>query len=295
MTVDPGLRPAAHPGGVIVDAEDVRGFSGDTGVSRPVELGQQPQLCRSGPGQSRRGGVAVPAQTFSGSCARDVLRSRDITLHTDSGVVIVAQSDLASNHSVDVHDRSGLCSLGLDGASCDAAPPHSGLANGEVLAGSPVSVSKVDSRCDSDGDNSSDHIAADDADRLNRPRLRRLTDWFGWARRFGSRLTIARHAWKCSTAFSGIGCAELAARSLEQVDGIGSFHFSHALERDATARSVLNSHSRHIRCQHDILSWLPAGVSRGELIAAGFDELRATVLADSFKLNGDVVGPGVSS
>ena len=114
--------------------------------------------------------------------------------------------------------------------------------------------------------------------------LRRLVDWYRWPARVAHILPLRKHDWICSTAFSGIGCPEMAATSISRFVPNASFRFQSSLERDSVCREVLGSHSAGSICATDILNWLPVDVDRQSLSGLSLDELRARLLDSGIKL-----------
>ena len=117
-----------------------------------------------------------------------------------------------------------------------------------------------------------------DVDDVYRDRLRKLVDWYGWAREMVSRLRLCSRRWRCSTAFSGIGCAELAGLAIERCTGVATFSFCNALERDPACRGVLAMHSPAAVCASNILDWLPEGTMSHDFSRMGFEELRNKIM-----------------
>ena len=97
-----------------------------------------------------------------------------------------------------------------------------------------------------------------------------------------------RGEWSCSTAFSGLGCPELASGFLMKAWGSSIFHFVNGIEWDPVARSVSADHSPDTPLHHDILSWLrPSarariqGLDGSELRSAVFDKRSSLMMCSS--------------
>ena len=63
--------------------------------------------------------------------------------------------------------------------------------------------------------------------------LRRLVAWVQRITHMAAKLGVAGRAWACSTAFSGIGCAEIAAMALTRRHSSLKFRFDCAVEKQA--------------------------------------------------------------
>ena len=90
--------------------------------------------------------------------------------------------------------------------------------------------------------------------------LRRLVAWLQRITHTAAKLGVAGRAWTCSTAFSGIGYAEIAAMALTRRRTFLRFLFECAVEKDPACRSIIANHSPGSRCTGDILDWLPSSV-----------------------------------
>ena len=111
------------------------------------------------------------------------------------------------------------------------------------------------------------------ADRSSRRgRVRHLIDFFHWAARMCSSLGPVTSTWRCSTAFSGIGCPQLAGHAFERCEGRRVFVFLDSVEKDRVARGVLAGHSAGRFIDDNILGWLPAS-TLSRLLSLGSSEL----------------------
>ena len=126
------------------------------------------------------------------------------------------------------------------------------------------------------------HVVASESERRH---LRRLVAWFDWPLRYVAALGASDRKWDCSTAFSGIGCAEIAGAALGNRKGMGHFRFMHAVEKDQACRSFLSSHTRGVSCSSDILNWLPDTYDRTKLQDLSFDQLRNDIVDSSLTLD----------
>jgi hypothetical protein len=122
-----------------------------------------------------------------------------------------------------------------------------------------------------------------------RLRVLDLCDFFKWPRMLLKRLNLGHRSWTSSTAFSGIGCPEIAAAAIHSAVGREVFAFQHGIERDHVARAVLASHHPSSVVQRDILAWLPP-TSRARIATVPVSDLRGAIFDRRVRL--DLKGPG---
>ena len=107
---------------------------------------------------------------------------------------------------------------------------------------------------------------------------------FSWAEKLVGHLNIDLACWSSSTAFSGIGCPEIAAQAIRRAAKRDVFTFKFGVERDHMARAVLSGHAPTSVLHCDILAWLPDRTcSRVDVFAN--DQLRAAVFDGRFQLD----------
>lgn len=114
--------------------------------------------------------------------------------------------------------------------------------------------------------------------------LRRLVAWLQRVSRMAAELNAPSRHWKCSTAFSGIGCAEIAGAALNQGHPGVAFTFGHAVEKEPRCRAFIVDHSPDVRCCGDILDWLPPTVDRVRLAALDMPGLRRAIIDQHMQL-----------
>ena len=88
---------------------------------------------------------------------------------------------------------------------------------------------------------------------LARSLLKTLCGIFGWARWLEAKFGPMRQHFDCSSAFSGIGCPELAASSLEGLERRCASAFISAAEYDPMWRRFLGLFYKHRWCADDLL------------------------------------------
>ena len=111
-----------------------------------------------------------------------------------------------------------------------------------------------------------------------------LSQCFGWAEHLLEVIRPRGSVLRTSTAFSGIGCPEIAGKAIEHAAGRGLFVPLAAIEKDHFARAVLADHASPVPCGADILQWLPPDVRARALIMSG-DTLRDLLLGNTFSPN----------
>ena len=74
---------------------------------------------------------------------------------------------------------------------------------------------------------------------FDRSGLRHLVVWLQRNANMAARLGALNRTWRCSSAFSGIGCAEMAGSSLRRGRPELHFTFAHAVEKDRTCRAII--------------------------------------------------------
>ena len=94
-----------------------------------------------------------------------------------------------------------------------------------------------------------------------RARLRRLVCAYSWPSALVRALHLAPRHWTCSSAFSGIGCAELGAAALSRACRGLRLDFVHGIERDPAARAMLACHAPASQRAGDILDVVPTDAS----------------------------------
>ena len=95
------------------------------------------------------------------------------------------------------------------------------------------------------------------SDNVVASRLRSLVNFFKWAHVFKRCFTSIDLPWSGSSAFSGTGCPEIAAKALGFVLGRDLVLFRSAVEKDNCARSILQEHSSSLSISTDILDMQP--------------------------------------
>ena len=130
-------------------------------------------------------------------------------------------------------------------------------------------------------------LSGDESPDLGRMLIRRLVDWYDWAKRWCLTVPSSQRVWKAPTAFSGVGCVEIAGFSFNHAAGLELFHFCQALERVSTCRQVIAIHSPSCAFTGDILAWLPTAMCPSSLVDMSFDELRSLLLSDKVSLRYD--------
>ena len=127
-------------------------------------------------------------------------------------------------------------------------------------------------------------VSTDTNDVSRGVRVGTLVDFSCWAQPLIDDIRTSAVHWTSSTAFSGIGCPELAASALNHVLGRDCFCFVHGIERDQSARSMLLSHAPATHVHTDILSWL-SPTMRSKISTIDADDLRRAILDPRVRLD----------
>ena len=150
----------------------------------------------------------------------------DSRLDGDNGTAngeLLAESPVVAHHVVaelaGSMPRTVACGTGHTASTA----ANDGLPNGEILPFPEVPpfpfgaahVEDVEGVSSPDGViTPSDMVGVDASSSVGADGLRRLCDWFTWAGKIRDILRCGSRVWRCSSAFSGVGCAKLSAQSL---------------------------------------------------------------------------------
>ena len=104
---------------------------------------------------------------------------------------------------------------------------------------------------------------------------------FSWPCKVVEQLRLRPGRWSCSTAFTGIGCAEIGGRSLSAACRGLRLDFKHAVERNAGARAMLATHATSTTCTEDMFLLFPTCIDRSRLTTMTLDQLRVALLDDA--------------